>query len=281
MIEWEDKFSMSISIIDDEHKKLIGIINKVILVTVFILTLNVSISYSSESMSDNSEFDVWILAPYTSRASRHRVDPFFNELSKLINKNIRIRTSINPEELYQDCLEKSFDMVLISYFEEETLLNKCNYNLIAQSFQKVILYSTHYREIARLQKVGLIKNIKASLIAKSELPLLIPGVELVEYKDVFDLLLALTDDQVDGFVFNPGAVKTVPLLRKYLPLHEFDEEGVANFLISTKIDDKTEMIIQNFLLKNSQISKTTWQDLYGLGPFEDPSTVLNSNGFRN
>ena len=30
MIEWEDKFSVGISIIDEEHKKLIGILNKVI-----------------------------------------------------------------------------------------------------------------------------------------------------------------------------------------------------------------------------------------------------------
>ena len=31
MIEWEDKFSVGISIIDDEHKKLIGILNKAVL----------------------------------------------------------------------------------------------------------------------------------------------------------------------------------------------------------------------------------------------------------
>ncbi len=31
MIEWEDKFSLGISIIDEEHKKLIGILNKAIL----------------------------------------------------------------------------------------------------------------------------------------------------------------------------------------------------------------------------------------------------------
>ncbi len=30
MIEWEDKFSVGISMIDEEHKKLIGILNKVI-----------------------------------------------------------------------------------------------------------------------------------------------------------------------------------------------------------------------------------------------------------
>ncbi len=30
MIEWEDKFSVGISIIDEEHKKLIGILNKAI-----------------------------------------------------------------------------------------------------------------------------------------------------------------------------------------------------------------------------------------------------------
>ncbi len=31
MIEWEDKYSVSISTIDEEHKKLIGIINKTII----------------------------------------------------------------------------------------------------------------------------------------------------------------------------------------------------------------------------------------------------------
>ena len=31
MIEWEDKFNVGISIIDEEHKKLIGILNKAIL----------------------------------------------------------------------------------------------------------------------------------------------------------------------------------------------------------------------------------------------------------
>ena len=30
MIKWEDKYSVSISMIDEEHKKLIGILNKVI-----------------------------------------------------------------------------------------------------------------------------------------------------------------------------------------------------------------------------------------------------------
>ena len=30
MLEWEDKFSVGISIIDEEHKKLIGILNKAI-----------------------------------------------------------------------------------------------------------------------------------------------------------------------------------------------------------------------------------------------------------
>ena len=30
MLEWEDKFSMDISIIDEEHKKLIGILNKAV-----------------------------------------------------------------------------------------------------------------------------------------------------------------------------------------------------------------------------------------------------------
>jgi len=30
MIEWEDKFSVGISIIDEEHKKLIGVLNKAI-----------------------------------------------------------------------------------------------------------------------------------------------------------------------------------------------------------------------------------------------------------
>ena len=30
MIEWEDKFSMDISMIDEEHKKFIGILNKAI-----------------------------------------------------------------------------------------------------------------------------------------------------------------------------------------------------------------------------------------------------------
>ncbi len=30
MIEWDDKYSVGISIIDEEHKKLIGILNKVI-----------------------------------------------------------------------------------------------------------------------------------------------------------------------------------------------------------------------------------------------------------
>ena len=32
MIEWEDKFSVGISIIDEEHMKLIGILNKAIIV---------------------------------------------------------------------------------------------------------------------------------------------------------------------------------------------------------------------------------------------------------
>ncbi len=31
MVEWKDKFSLGISIIDDEHKKLIGILNKAII----------------------------------------------------------------------------------------------------------------------------------------------------------------------------------------------------------------------------------------------------------
>jgi hemerythrin len=30
VIEWEDKFSVGISIIDEEHKKLIGLLNKVV-----------------------------------------------------------------------------------------------------------------------------------------------------------------------------------------------------------------------------------------------------------
>ena len=30
MIEWEDKFSVGISVIDEEHKKLIGILNKAV-----------------------------------------------------------------------------------------------------------------------------------------------------------------------------------------------------------------------------------------------------------
>ncbi len=30
MVEWEDKFSVGISVIDEEHKKLIGILNKAI-----------------------------------------------------------------------------------------------------------------------------------------------------------------------------------------------------------------------------------------------------------
>lgn len=248
--------------------------NKVILIAVFMLTINVSLCYSNESMSDNSEFDVWVLAPYTSRASRHRVEPFFDALSKLIKKNIRIHTSVDTEELYQDCLDRPFDMVFMSSLEDETLLNKCNYKLIAQSSQNVLLYSIHYREITRLKKVGLINNLKSNLIAKRELPPIIPRVEFVEYKDVFDLLLALTENQLDGFVFIPGGLNTVPILQKYHPLHEFDEKGVANVLISSKVDDKTKMIIQDFVLKNSQISEETWQDLYGLGPFEDPSEVL-------
>ena len=32
MIEWEDKFSVGISMIDEEHKKLIGLLNKAIFV---------------------------------------------------------------------------------------------------------------------------------------------------------------------------------------------------------------------------------------------------------
>ena len=30
MIEWEEKFSVGISMIDEEHKRLIGILNKII-----------------------------------------------------------------------------------------------------------------------------------------------------------------------------------------------------------------------------------------------------------
>ena len=59
MIEWDDKYSVGISIIDDEHKQLIGIINKAI---------------AARQHSNNSEEIVEILNEMNKYALTHFAD---------------------------------------------------------------------------------------------------------------------------------------------------------------------------------------------------------------
>ncbi len=59
MIEWDDKYSVGISIIDDEHKQLIGIINKAI---------------AARQHSNNSEEIIEILNEMNKYALTHFAD---------------------------------------------------------------------------------------------------------------------------------------------------------------------------------------------------------------
>ncbi len=92
MIEWEDKFSVGISIIDDEHKKLIGILNMVIFV---------------KGHNDNPEEIREVLREITNYALTH----FATEETYMKKYNF-------PE--YQDHKEehRGFSVEIISYLDK-------------------------------------------------------------------------------------------------------------------------------------------------------------------
>lgn len=238
-----------------------------ILVAVFLIQAPLS-SALDKKLEGNLIF--WVYALHSSNTTKNKVQVYINDMTLKTGININSYASTDFEQFLETCQHGSPHIAFISYDQGKTLIKKCSYSPIANTFQDIhLIGKEQLNETAKHRQinVGLIRVSKARDIARRELPDHYSNIRFSEYINILDLIRSMKKDNLDAIALPYGMIKNIKILKDFKPVFKFDEQGQTTILTSPLIDKKNEKKIQEFILSNSIISKNVWQEKFGLGPF--------------
>lgn len=254
-----------------------------LLLCVLLTSPNTSIPDTSIEATENREvMGVWILSILSHEVVGGISKPFLDHLAAQTGRNYRTIASTNVPDLLASCKSSPPPLVAVSITVAKRLEASCGYRYIAVSYQNInLLVNINSSDQASktIHRVGLIKNIKATTVAQKELPEMHPNAQQFIYKDIFGLVMRARKDNIDAIVIPQTFLKSAPEFEKdWKSIYTFKDKGSAAIMVSPLLGSDLVGRIQEIFLKNEPITKSVWQDKFGLGPFVNPTELQGNTG---
>lgn len=235
---------------------------------ILLVVLIVSKSVNAEALAGQQR--VWMFAVYTPEVMQFKTQPFFEYLTA--QTQIRYQVTISPQvqTLLDQCANNPPEIVMLSRAVAEPILERCAYQPVAKTLQKVILLQPKASEqsLADLKRIGLIENVWASRLARNELPGIIAAPDFQEYPTFYDLLLKAKKDQLEAMVIPDKIFSQAKVFEgEWVQSYVLQGMGEAMVLVSNRVDDKTRDTLKAVLLENESITQMVFQNEIGLGEF--------------
>ena len=241
----------------------------------FLLSTLLVLSVAAHGSTAKKEvINVWIMSILAHEIVTGVARPFLDSLGEETNENYRTVASVNIQELFESCIKYKPKIIVVSITIGEIIKEKCAYRYLVVSLQDVNLLVKNGAVIDSIKsklRVGLIKNIKATVIAEKELPELYDDVERFIYSDIFELIRKTKKDKINAIVLpQPFLLSAPKFSKKWKSIYTFKDKGVAVVMVSPLVDKILSDKIGRFFLKNDPVTKSVWQDKFGLGSFVRP-----------
>lgn len=228
------------------------------------------LTFSQASWCDR-KLELWVMALYSPTIVHNMVRPFANHLESSITQPIEVIASSNYQKLFASCKKGLPQIAVLSSKLGERLKVHCSYRVIAEAYSTVSVYSrkqSNLKSISEIKRLGLISGMDTQKPAYLDMFLTSGNVELIQYKNLFELIDKSGQDQIDGVILPSIVINAAPVLKgKWLPIYTYNEKGKALVLVSPMVSDEQRFSVQNIFLETSGISKSVWQDVIGLEPF--------------
>jgi hypothetical protein len=217
---------------------------------------------------------VWVFNLYYTDTTLNKVREFFDYLTVETGYHFEIIVSNDSVELLRNCHQNYPDIVVASSVVSDLVAASCRYIHIAQTFQSVellVLKNGSLLSPATVKRVGLIRGVKATEIANTELAALNAEFEAVLYPNLWALMRQYQDDHVDSLALPHRSILIVQdFSEKWHSIHTFQQKGSAIVTVSAVLDKKIQNVLRENFLANGEISKKIWQQGVGLGEFVEP-----------
>ncbi|NRB40015.1 MAG: hypothetical protein HRU20_16360 [Pseudomonadales bacterium] len=215
--------------------------------------------------------DVWVFSLFPPLVMKHKALPFFEYLEQETHVSYQVAISENVTDLLAGCTTAHPLIVIASSTVGDQLIEQCHYKNLVISLQDIQLFTRindAEKDVNNVKKVALIGHLKSAEIAQKELSLINKNVDLVVYRNLYQLIKNHQKDGVDAFVMTQKTLNKITLFaEKWQAIHTFEEKGQAAVLASPRLDKKLGSNITQLLLSNNDIIKKTFQQGVGLGPF--------------
>lgn len=221
---------------------------------------------------------MWGYAVHTPDTTRSMVNPFFKHLSDEVGAKFIIRASNDTANLLERCKTGVPAIIVASMSVIKRVLEQCQYVNIAVMYQAGVLLGRD-DEVApgidELRVIALLEDQDLSAVVRKELAQISNKFQIVTYKNYFELMNNLKEDNIQAFIAAENANSAVRrrLSDSWRVIHTFDQKASAGVLVSTSLPSELRARIASVFLANNEISKKVFQKELNLGPFVTPPNI--------
>lgn len=216
---------------------------------------------------------LWILASYSSAVTRTMLTPFTKKMEAAANISIHIKASVNYALLYKDCELGKPEIVIVSLPVSKEIQQRCDYSVIASAEQDLYLIGVpqlkYYKQESSI-KIGLLRGIEASKVAKDELPLIYQNIEFIEYVNFFSLVADFEKDSIEGYVLPIGVHNNLNITSQLVVIFKMVGRGQVDILSSPALNPEIKSRLQKALKGDDDGHQKDWMKGTGLGPIIEP-----------
>lgn len=227
---------------------------KLVIITFLII---VSTASYADKNTHGSTLSAWVFNIYNSPITRNKFSSLFDFSDNSIYKIIKVVSSTDAGELYKECLETRYDIIVVPDNIARVVQKKCKYISLLYSVKQPAIYvlkGSENRIINNIKTIGVIVNSPASEFLRTENPEYDMKWEVKYFNNGANLIYSLLDGNVDGIVTIKSQIKSVSsvLFNKVQSVYELKNKRKLHALIPVDLDKgKQSFIIENLIRPSS------------------------------
>lgn len=236
-------------------------------------------AHGNEVKQDAPTVSAWIFAIYSAPITESKTRVFFDTLGRFTDVTFEVRPSTDVSALIAECPSGEPQIVIASLPTAEAVAAHCGYGLVAVSTQDIYLFIKNEQDFSQLEllKVGVLRGIQATVVAKKELPRVSQSYQMQGYENLYDLIKREKDDHINAVVLPMVVVNAASgFSKRWKPVYQFESKGVAAIAVSPTMDKALIEKLEMALLNEDQVLSKLWMEALGLGPLRSPEVISKS-----